>query len=199
MPGASNSVTIICEEGGAGRRGAVALILGPRQLPVLAVVEHLPSPCPPVWPPPPPLDIRVSPGHVHVPARSFTAAETGKVLVSETKREEGQDPDRGPAGVTKDSTGGLSEPRALRDTDLTHTKNRTDGSAGKPWSFLRTPPGCGGQRERPTSCPQPVSLLHSPTHPYNVPTLWLRPLGILLALPFPQTPHTQSIQKSCLC
>lgn len=38
------------------------------------------SPGCPVWPPPPPLWVRVHPGHVHIPAGSFTAAETGKVV-----------------------------------------------------------------------------------------------------------------------
>lgn len=140
----------------------------------------------------------MSPGHVHVPARSFTAAETGKVMVSETRREEGQDPDQGPAGVTKDSTGGLSEPRALRDTDLTHTKNRTDGSVGKPWSFLRTPPGCRGQRERPTHARKPVSLLYSPTHPYKYRLCGSGPWASSLLFPFPK-PLTPSAYRSLVC
>lgn len=157
LPGAA-SVTVVCEEGCAGGRGAVALVLRPRQLPVLAVVENLPSPCPPVQPPPPPLGVRVRPGHIHVPARSFTAAKTGKVLVSKTRREEGQDLGRGLAGVTEDTTRAPSKPRALGNTDLTHTLSRTDVSVGKPWGFLCPQPGHVGRLRMPTSWPPNLFL-----------------------------------------
>lgn len=110
----TDSVTVVGEKGSAGQRGAVALIVWPLQLPVLAVVEHLASLCPLVWPLPPPLAVGVHPGHVHIPARSFTAAETGKVTVSKTKRKWGL------AGITQDRAGASREPRDLGNTDLTH-------------------------------------------------------------------------------
>lgn len=72
-------VAAVCEEGHLGRWDAVALLWWPCQLPVLAVVEHL-ALGPWVWPLPPPWGVRVCHGHIHIPAWSFTAAETGKVM-----------------------------------------------------------------------------------------------------------------------
>ena len=71
-----------------GGRGTVALLSRPRQLPILAVVEHLASLCPQVRLLPP-LGVRVRPGRVHIPARSFTAAETGRM--ASVRREDKRD------------------------------------------------------------------------------------------------------------
>lgn len=69
-------VAAVCEEGRSGGWGAGALLRGPRQLPVLAVVELLALG--PRVGPPPPLGVEVCRGHAHIPAWSFTAAETGR-------------------------------------------------------------------------------------------------------------------------
>lgn len=79
LPGAA-SVTVICEEGCTGGWGAVAFLVWPCQLPILAVVEHLASLCARVRLPLPSLGVGVGPGHIHILARSFTAAETGQVV-----------------------------------------------------------------------------------------------------------------------
>ena len=78
-------VAAVCEEGRSGGWGAGALLRGPRHLPVLAVVEHL-APGPQVGPPAP-LGGEECCGHVHIPARSFTAAETGRRHQSEKKKD----------------------------------------------------------------------------------------------------------------
>lgn len=79
LPGAA-SVTVICEEGCTGGWGAVAFLVWPCQLPILAVVEHLASLCARVRLPLPSLGVGVGPGHIHILVRSFTAAETGQVV-----------------------------------------------------------------------------------------------------------------------
>lgn len=82
-------VAVVFKEGRSGRWGAVALPTWSGQFPVLAVVEHLASLGAPVRPSLLPLGVSMHPGHVHIPAGSFTAAETENV--TSVGREERRD------------------------------------------------------------------------------------------------------------
>lgn len=124
-------VAVVCEEGHMGGWGAVALLLWPCQLPVLAVVEHL-TPGSPVWPPPPPLGVRVHCSHIRIPARSFTAAKTRKVV--SVRKEESLELGQGLIRITKDTTRASSGRKANGNTYRLDLNRKTN-----PREYWQTP------------------------------------------------------------